>query len=179
VTRWHLAFAVLCVFCTGAIAQQNAPVTPPTTHQHLTPDTAMIDGKDHPEQIPDLTAYRLYLLAISRPAAPTAAEQQSQAIHLKMAHLSDKDTQALIPILASFHESYMKLIEEFNKQAEAENAKGQYLDPSQLIRDRDTLVQSIHDTLKSVLSPNGWSRIDTHIQRQKRMMKIPAAEGQQ
>jgi hypothetical protein len=177
VTRWRLVFAALCVFCIGAVAQQNAPVATLPTHQHPVEDTPMIDGKAHPEQIPDQTAYRLWLLAVSRSATPTEDEKYSQAVQLKMANLSDRDAQTALPVLASFHERYMKLIHDFNSQAEAAEARGQVIDPTPLLRDRDVLVQSTHDTLKSVLTPDGWNKMDGHIQRQKHGMKIPAAEG--
>ena len=49
--RWLQAFATLCVFCTGAVAQ-NAPVATPPNHQHHVIDSPMIDGKDHPEPNP-------------------------------------------------------------------------------------------------------------------------------
>ena len=175
--RSRLAFAILCVFCTGAVAQQNPPVATPPTHHHPVDNTPMIDGKVHPEQIPDPPAYRLWLLTVSRSATPTEDEKHSQSVQLNMANLSDRDTQTVIPILASFHERYMKLVQDFNKQAEAAEARGQVIDSASFLRDRDGLVQSTHDTLRSVLTSDGWNKMDGHIQREKRGMKIPAAEG--
>lgn len=165
-----LACIALSVLCAGSWAQQNV-----TTHQHPQPE--MIDGKDHPELIPDLTAYRLYLLAVARPSTPTEDEKASQAALLKPIHLSNQEHQAFIPVLASFRQRYMKLIEDFNKQAEAAEARGQTIDPAPMFHERDLLVQSTHDTLKSLLTPGGWTLLDNHIQGQKHMMKIPAGEG--
>ena len=169
-----MAFALFCAFCTGASAQQSdVPVIP--LHAHT--QSGMIDGFNHPELIPDISAYRLYLLAVSRSASPTDDERKSQAAMLRPVHLSDQDNQALIAVLVSFRERYMRLIQDFNKRAESAQVKGQYLDQAPLLRDRDTLVQSTHDTLKSVLTPVGWSHLDNHVQNEKRMMKIPIVEG--
>lgn len=64
-TRWHLAFAAFCVFCTGAVAQQNAPIATPPTHQHTVVDSPRIDGKDHPR-----------VLAPHKPVMPRAAKPE-------------------------------------------------------------------------------------------------------
>jgi hypothetical protein len=137
----------------------------------------MIDGKDHPEQIPDLVAYRLYLLAVSRSATPTEAERKSQAAHLGMIHLSDQDNQAIFPVLSSFRAQYQKLVDDFNRDAEAAQARGIALDPAQMLHARDLLVQSTHDLLKSMLSVDGWALMDAYVQLQKQFMKIPVSEG--
>jgi hypothetical protein len=137
----------------------------------------MIEGKDHPERIPDLTAYRLYLITLAKPSTATEAEKRGQAAHLRRMGLSDPDNQALVTVMASFRERYMKLIEDFNKQAEAANAKGQNIDHVQLLRDRDTLVQTTRDTLKSVLTPDGFGRMDSHIRAEKRAMTITVEEA--
>ena len=42
----------------------------------------MIDGAVHPELIPDIAAYRLYLLAVARSATPTEQERRHQAAQL-------------------------------------------------------------------------------------------------
>jgi hypothetical protein len=147
VKRWLIACLTLGVFCAGALSQQTAT----TTHQHPQPE--MIDGKVHPELIPDLTAYRLYFLVVSR--SSTAAEQKSQAAHVSQIRLSDRDTQTVYPVLSNFRQRYAQFIEDFNKQAEA---KGQAFDPTPFLKQRDALVQSTHDTLQSVLTPDGYSR---------------------
>ena len=172
--RWMIsAIAVLSVSCTIGATQDTMPSS--ISHQHSQPE--MIDGMIHPEFIPDLVAYRLYLMAVSRSSTPTQAEIKSQADLLRVAHLKDQDKQALISILANFRERYLKLIHNFNEQAAEAEARGQIIDPSTMFRERDALVQSTHDTVRSVLSPAGWINLDAHVQNEKRMMKIPATEG--
>jgi hypothetical protein len=136
----------------------------------------MIEGKDHPELIPDLTAYRQYLAAISQHAVATATdiEKRSTAAHINLIHLSDQDNQALLTVLQTFHERYTKFIQDFNNEAQA---KGQSFDPQPLLRERDLLIQATHDSLRSVLTANGWIALDEHVRGQKEHMRIPFAEG--
>ena len=73
--------ATLVAVCLSCIAMQlkSQQSTTPPTHQHQhTIQADMIDGKDHPEQIPDQAAYGLFLRAIS---SPTQEGNASQAIH--------------------------------------------------------------------------------------------------
>jgi hypothetical protein len=180
--RFHFAFAILSVFCCGAVAQQNAPAATPPTHQHHIIDAPMISGKDHPEQIPDHAAYGLFLAAISRPSMPTDEEKKSQAVHLKMMRLSDSDTQAAIAILASFNERRKALIDAYNAKAEAANTQGQAVDPAiqqSFFADLASLIDTTHDDLKSTLSAQGWALWDAHVQDEKRKMTIPTSEGVQ
>jgi hypothetical protein len=180
VTRWPVALAVIGAFSIGAVAQQNAPIATPPNHQHHVIDSPMIDGKDHPEQIPDRAAYGLFLTAVSRPSTPTDAEKQSQAVHLKMMHLSDSDIQAAVTILASFNERRKALIADYNAKAEAANKQGQSVDPDvrqAFLADLASLIDTTHDTLQSTLSAHGWKEWDARVQGEKRRMNIPASEG--
>lgn len=179
-TRWRFAFATFCVFCASALAQQDAPVAPPPTHQHHIINAPMIDGKVHPEQIPDRAAYGLFLAAVSIPSMPTDEERKNQAVHLKMIHLSDSDTQAAITILASFNERRKALIDAYNAKAEAANMQGQSVDPDvrqAFMTDLASLIDTTHDNLKSTLSSQGWVHWDARVQGEKQHMKIPASEG--
>jgi hypothetical protein len=140
----------------------------------------MIDGKEHPEQIPDLTAYRLHLLLVSRPATPADPLNKTQAAYLGRIKLSDRDTQAVIPVLADFHERYQKLIADFNAIAEAANNQGRDVDSAErldFLTQRDLLVQNTRDTLRTALSTQGWTQWDSHVQREKSHMRIPVEEG--
>lgn len=179
-TRWRFALATLCVFCTAAGAQQNTPVVTPPNHQHHVIDSPMIDGKVHPEQIPDRAAYGLFLTAVSIPSVPTDAEKKNQAVHLKMMHLSESDTQAAVTILASFNERRKALIDAYNAKAEAANNQGQSVDldvRQAFFADLASLIDTTHDNLKSTLSSQGWAHWDARVQGEKRHMNIPASEG--
>lgn len=175
-----IVLLLLSALGVSAVAQQNAPVATPPNHQHHVIDSPMIDGKDHPEQIPDQAAYGLFLTAVSIPSAPTDEEKKSQAVHLKMMHLSDSDTQAAVTILASFNERRKALIADYNAKAEAANNQGYSVDPDvrqAFFADLGSLIDTTHDNLKSTLSSQGWAQWDARVQGEKRRMNIPASEG--
>lgn len=158
-----------------ASTYSRAQAAPSIVHQHSADNISVIDGKDHPELIPDLTAYRLHLLSVARPAMPTPDEAKSQAIHLGMIKLSDKDNQAAVAILASFYAEYHRLIDEFNKRATTAYDQGKLVDPAvqkAFLAARDLLVQTTHDTLQSTLSTQGWQQWDDHVHQEKSKMQI-------
>lgn len=78
-------------------------------HQHSTTD--LIDGSLHPEQIPDITAYRLVLLSLSKPANPTQIQAAHQNVQFHAVGLNDSEKNALIPVLAKFNSDYKALIQ--------------------------------------------------------------------
>ena len=135
-----------------ARAQSTAP-----THQH-TPEK-MIDGAANPELIPDLTAYRLYLVMVSQPASPKDEQNKRQEAQLRKIGLQEADEKALFAALENFNYEYRNLIEGYNRQATAAWARGQKLDIGSLRLQRDQVVQSTHDALKAALTPAGWARL--------------------
>ena len=81
------AYAAL-VFGTGAVSQQ--------VHQH---EAHVIDGALNPELIPDLTAYRLWFISVSRGPNPSDAEVQRQSVQLNKTRLLTDDQKVLIGVL--------------------------------------------------------------------------------
>lgn len=170
-------FAQLTLLSTLAIAhpiQAQDPPTLPPAHHHAS--SAVIDGASNPELIPDLTAYRLFLVAVSRPPDPPDNEVIHQAVQLSKIGLQEADRKATIIILASFNSRYHDFINSYNEAATAAWARGEHLDAASFLADRDRLVQSTCDALKAGLSSDGWSRLDAHVKGEKQRMKISAKE---
>jgi hypothetical protein len=147
------------------------------THNHTM--NPVIDGSVHPDLIPDLAAYRLWMALVSKPAVPTDSEMKRQNVQLRAAHLSDADQSVLIGTLARFNAQYRKMIRDYNAEATAELAKGNKPDVDSFVLQRDQLVQSTHDMIKASLTSDGWARLDAHIQHEKRQMKLNQKGGQQ
>jgi hypothetical protein len=172
ITKTITLGAMLVLFVT------TSPSTPAqSTHQH-TVVGSRIEGKDHPEQIPDQAAYGLFLTAIS---SPTEDGKASRAVHLGMMRLSDPDSQAVLPILSSFRAQRKKLIDDYNAIATEANQRGTEPDPdvrATFFRNLNSLVIATHDTLKSTLSSQGWGNFDKYVQRQKSGMSLPAEVAQ-
>jgi hypothetical protein len=94
----------------GSLAQNP----PPRQHSQLDPSqVTLVDGAQHPELIPDSTAYRLYLLTVCTVPNPTDDERARQYSRLGMIRLQDKDRQQLNMILADFKSQYTSLISHY------------------------------------------------------------------
>jgi hypothetical protein len=137
----------------------------------------MIDGAVHPEQIPDVTAYRLVLQGLSTPANPTDAQTKRQLAQFHAIGMSDNDNKMLISALSRFNADYHSMIDSYNEAASAANASGQRADINSFLLKRDQFIQSTHDQLQNALSADGWGRFDAYVQGQKKHMKISAAEA--
>ena len=165
-------FSMILVLLAALIA--TAAVRPQVTkspaHNHAM--SQIIDGAVHPELIPDLTAYRLWLVAVSVPPLPTENQSKRQLAQLATISLQDSDRDKLITILADFNTKYQAVIQRYNAEATVEMARGEKPDVASMRLQRDQLVRSAHDRIKVVLTSEGWSRLDAHIQNEKRRMKI-------
>ncbi|MDE3178093.1 MAG: hypothetical protein KGM47_00420 [Acidobacteriota bacterium] len=176
ITTTFLAVVSVAIACAAFGGPQAA------TQQSDAPSMSMgretvIDGAIHPELIPDSTAYRLFFLTIATPLDATAAQQRRERAYLESAGLDGKDLQAAVSVLATFKAQYDKLIKQYDgsvtnaNEAAATRAVGLFL-LSQRAIVLDTLAQ-----LKARLSPGGMARLEAHVQREKRNMKI-AKEAQ-
>jgi hypothetical protein len=137
---YRLCVAITLFVLNSCIAQSQMSVAP---HHHA--PTPIIDGAVHPELIPDITAYRLWLVIVSRPPVPTDDEVKHQHIQLARVGLQIAEEHALVLILADFHTQYETLIQNYNATAKAVLASGQQPDIAAMRLQRDLLVQSAHD----------------------------------
>jgi hypothetical protein len=169
-TRYSL-LAVTLLLIRLASAQTSAPV-----HNHG-PDN-FIDGSVHPELIPDSAAYRLYFLSVSEMPNPSEEEKARQTSHLLKIQLHDDDLHPLVGALEDFKQQYNALIERYNREAAVIDASGGTPNIMSFLIQRDALVQSTRNALKQTLSAEGMTKLDAHIQNEKRHMKIGAKEAQ-
>jgi hypothetical protein len=142
-------------------------------------DPQVIDGSIHPEQVPDHSAYRLFLLAVSKPHDATPDQLRHQEAQLRPMGLSDRDHAAVITLLATFNSRYTELIRSYNEVATRAQLRGQRTDITPMLRERDLLVRTTHDTLKSLLTADGWNRFDRYVQFEKTHMRVAAKEAAQ
>ncbi|HXS13158.1 MAG TPA: hypothetical protein VN734_10675 [Acidobacteriaceae bacterium] len=152
-----------------AQVQTNVPI-----HQHSATD--VIDGSQHPDQIPDIAAYRMVLLSLSKPANRTELQATHQNVQLRSAGLNDSEKSVLIPILAKFNSDYHALIQSYNAAATAANARGERADIGSFLIKRDQLVQATHDQIKGIFTADRWTQFDAYVQQEKKHMKIGRGE---
>lgn len=140
--------------------------------QHVMPQAVVTDGKDHPEQIPDLIAYRLFFVASSVPPNANQKDSLRQQSQLKKLPLADADLQAFVAEMADFSQTYGDLIQNYNDSVQFAVSKNNTPDGDSFLQRRDLLVRAAVDQLRVALSPEGFSRLEATIQAEKFYMKI-------
>lgn len=166
-------FLLSALVCLSSASHAQVQTTSPI-HQHSATD--FINGSLYPEQIPDITAYRLVLLSLSKPANPTDIQRAHQNVQLSAVGLSDSEKNVLVPLLARFNSDYHALIQSYNTAATAANARGERVDMSPFLIKRDQFIQATHDQIKGILTADRWTHFDTYVQREKRHMKVSRGE---
>lgn len=169
--RFGTSCVSIALLSFAAVANaQNASQT------HIHPQSAVVDGSVNPELIPDLTAYRLYLLTVSRPSNATDSEVRRQSAQILRLGISDADRKVLISSLQNFKTLYNDWIESFNQRAKAAWDAQETLDTQTYLAQRDQIVQSTLDGLQAGLSHDGWVRLNAMVKSEKKNMKISAKE---
>jgi uncharacterized protein YukE len=131
----------------------------------------IIDGKLHPELIPDLQAYRMFFLAAT-PDNGDAKELAKQNAHISKVDVDASDTLALTSALNDFRQEYDSMVKEYNGSS-VEHHADDYAAFNQRV---DQLVQFTLDKLKAAMSAHAFAKFQAHVQKEKAGMQIITAE---
>jgi hypothetical protein len=165
-----LFIAVVVILPFGASSAARIPHSrTPHSPQSNASATNMIDGSQHPELIPDSTAYRLYLLTVSVPSNSTEGDRRVQSSHLAKAQLDANDLQSMTAVLAAFRSEHDAWLSKYNAEAAAQGAT---FDPTPFLQQQEDLVNSTRAALAKSLSANGMARLCQHVQGEKKFMKV-------
>lgn len=153
----QISFVLLFVVC-GLCAigqQQHAPE--PTS-------SAIIDGAQYPDLIPDSVAHRLYITAV--------AEMPSGLQHAQLvqAGLSDSDAAAAGKVLAEFSAKWHILLDQHNSRVDEGTT-----DPTtedEFLRARDLLIENTLAQIQKVVLVGHFQAFTVHINGEKQHMKI-------
>lgn len=169
----------ILTFAVTTFSQQLAPPdrldsAATTTHVHSSPTTApnVVDGKVHPELIPDSAAFRLYFVVVGKSASASEAQIATQKSHMKKLSLANDDEQNAITIIDSFKAQYDDLIKRYNDNVQVVTSQGGVPDYSAFLSQREALVQLTKDRLKQTLSAEGFNHLDIVVQHEKTNMKV-------
>lgn len=171
---WLLLFISLPAVVLAQQASTNANSMPGMNHLPY----KIIDGKDHPEQIPDVEAYRMFLLAATVDPNPKPADIARQKAFLSSLQLDQTEQPKVIALLRDFRLQYGAMIEKHNAREEAIQRVGGQSENEAFLAQRDAFVQKEMDQLKLILSPEHLDRFHQVVQSEKKHMKITAKEGQ-
>ena len=143
----------------GALAQNHAAMPGMASH------ASVIDGAQHPELIPDSTAYRLYFETVAKMPADLLRVQLSSA------GLSSDEIDRAAAAIQQFKSSWDTLRDTYNQAVEA----GTGPDLETFLFKRDRLVEQLLSNLQTIVTAEGYSRLQAHVQLEKRHMKVSAA----
>jgi hypothetical protein len=152
----------------------SAPLALAQHAGHVTTEPAdLIDGTKTPDLIPDSTAWRLWLLSVTAEDSnrPELSEARRQAF-LKAAGIPDIEMSAAEEVIAQFRKEYGALVDGYNRRLNA----GENPSVSEFRAQRDSLVQTIQDTLSAKLETTTIDKLRNHIKGEKARMKV-AREG--
>ena len=138
----------------------------------LLPET-LIDGALHPELVPDVSAYRLWFLAVSLPpSGATDSQRAVQRAQLGALQLDDADYGVMVNALASFNGRYADLVTDHNATVSAAAKSLVQVDRTSFLSARDSLVNGAVADLSAQLSPGAFDRFRGFIQGEKKHMRL-------
>lgn len=150
---------LLLLLSLGALAQNHAAMSGMASH------ASVIDGAQHPELIPDSTAYRLYFETVAK-MPPDVQRQQ-----LSNAGFSSGEIATAQAAIQRFKASWDVLRDTYNQAVEA----GTQPNVEVFLAQRDRLVEQLLSDLQTTATPQGFSHLQAHIRLEKRHMKVSAA----
>lgn len=121
-----------------------------------------IDGQATPDLIPDVVAFRLFFTAVALDSGPSATQIAKQNSKLCGIHLSQDDKSILVQTLSNF------------------NAQLAMAQAAQVQTSFDTVAQNTVNLLQTMMSPDGFQRLQAYVRIQKKLMKripYPAMNG--
>jgi len=173
--RKFLAVSVILLGTSICLPAQELQDKLEVPHVHNSP--ALIDGAKNPELIPDVTAYRLFFVAVSHNPTAVPEEKARHANLAKRVRLADADNEALASLMATFRAQYDELTRAYNEDVQAAVASGATPDVSIFFAKRDALVLAIVAKIKGTMTTEGATALHTFIQHEKAGMRIQSANG--
>jgi hypothetical protein len=118
-------------------------------HQH---SSKVINGHEHPDQISDSDAYRLFFL-IPFPKEPLGGEEREK-------------------IISAFRLEWDSRVAQYNAKATALNKAGKRADLKQFLAGRDALVEQTRKELAQTLPEKSIDELDDRVQQLKQWMAV-------
>jgi len=130
-----------------------------------------IDGRKHPELIPDMRAYHLFMYLVATAAEDASSLPVAKAILLN-AGISPDEVDATLVLLLKFKKQHDADIAEFNRLATDNDAAGVPTDPHPFWAKRDVLVAQTRNLLASSIRANSILNLHRFVQTEKAKMRV-------
>lgn len=131
----------------------------------------VVDGRVHPELIPDTTACRIVFEHLSA----TAGDPEYEKVWFGVPGLNLDDQEMLLRIMTAYKKEWDEIVRTYNDASEAAWRKGKPPAPSVLETFRAKqaeLIQQTRRDLDAALSPNGAERFHSYVEQQKHKMVV-------
>jgi len=175
----QLWFLVLCLFGLCMLAALAQDATPPSEH-HAHPaigEFKEVNGATNPELIPDDEAYKMLFVTMSLATNAADAEKAIRPKRLTKAGLDASDSQKTAQIVDQFRARYDDMVKNYNDSALALTSRGEVPDYDTFQRQLLALVKETRQKLEATLSAEGASRFRSHVQGEKRFMRMAVPTG--
>jgi hypothetical protein len=144
--------------------------------QHIHTQATIIHGLQHPELIPDVTAYSLVLNTATLSPTVSATEKAARTLYIQRMHLSVADTQKLIALLDTFRSRDENDTKKFNATIIVPGSPSVDLQQQAASRaftkSRNAFVLATVEQIKSQLSPEGAKAFLAFVQNEKHFMVV-------
>ena len=138
------------------------PAFAPQSASRVTGNASVqIDGRTHPEQVPDELAFRLYLKSMTVRGTPSAHQVLRQTAFLKQLKLPAADERLFVEALRDISPELTR-VEQERRQLTKEEPSGLSKQVSLKVREDQALDQAL-TKLTGRLSPEGWDRLNAHV----------------
>lgn len=158
ISRWVISLSIIIMTACFGLAQ----------------NATRIDGRRHPELIPDTAAFRAVLLLHSHFEMPEVA-QRSEQFHAKVS-LNAADHTTYDQVLRKFRQEYESLLRAHESFIDANISSASITDLQEEANDTrqalSGLVEATRAQLATRLSANGFAKLDDFVQTEKTHMVV-------
>lgn len=141
-----------------------------TTHPiHPAP---AVDGAQHPEQIPDSVAWRLFLKAVCEPLDGSPEQQRRLAAKVGRAHLRPADFASFRQIVGQFQTKHADWRKRYLNAIEDARKYKLFLDHETFRTELAEIVSRTTAALETSLSAEGFTGLRGFLQKEKSRIKI-------
>jgi hypothetical protein len=172
-----LSFFFVFVVAVCAMKAQQSDMSTHEVHD----STELIAGTHHQELVPDLTAWRLYLLSLRGTDPDHVGKSVASSSQLRRLKLDREHTERFTLEVVKFKTRYDNFISEYNEIVYAALRRGEMPDFETLLRERDTIVADTQERIKVALGDTNYGQLHAVIDSEKLRMKVvptrPTAGG--
>lgn len=131
----------------------------------------VVNGREHPELIPDALAYRMVFIHLSQ----FAGDPEKERVWLRAPGLSEDDTEVLLRIMTAFKKEFDAIVKAYNDAVEEASRRKEPPDPSDIETFKSKRKELVAETRKEIaegLKREGVVQFREYVATQKHTMTV-------